>query len=105
MHLAAVQLDIQWEDRSANHQRIRHLLDRAELPPNALIVLPEMFDVGFSMDKAKTDPGDTSASEAFCRQLAMDRKVAVLAGVVARAGGGKLANEAVCFSPAGELLM
>src|SRR5260221_3052588 len=102
MHLAAVHLDIRWEHRPANHQRIRHLLDQAELPPDTLIILPEMFDVGLSMNKDKTDPGDPSASEAFCRQLAIDRNAAVLAGVVARAASGKLANEAIAFSPSGD---
>jgi predicted amidohydrolase len=105
MNLAAVQLDIQWEDRPANHARVRQLLDRAEVPRDALVVLPEMFDVGFSMNTARTDPGEPSASEAFCRQLAIDRKVAVLAGCVARAGrSNKLANEAVAFAPDGSLL-
>lgn len=105
MHIAAVQLDIQWEDRPANHARVRALLDRAEVPRDAMVVLPEMFDVGFSMNAARTDPGEPSAAEAFCRQLAMDHKVAVLAGCVARAGrSGKLANEAVAFAPDGSLL-
>ena len=74
------------------------------MQPGTLVVLPEMFDVGFSMDGAKTDPGEPSASEAFCRQLAMERKVVVLAGVVARADKGRLANEAVAFAPNGSEL-
>jgi predicted amidohydrolase len=105
MQIAAVQLDIQWENRPATHERVLRLLDGVELRPGALIVLPEMFDVGFSMDTAKTDPGEPSESEAFCRKLAADRNAAVLAGVIARAGDGKLANEAVGFSPQGNELV
>jgi predicted amidohydrolase len=101
MQIAAVQLDIHWEDRDANHRRIRRLLEQVDLKKDALLVLPEMFDTGFSMNTASTDPGEISASENFCRELAAERKVAVLAGVVARTSGGKLANEAVAFSPDG----
>jgi predicted amidohydrolase len=105
VHIAAVQLDIAWHDRPANHRRVRQLIESAGVPRDALVVLPEMFDIGFSMDTAATDPGNPSVSEAFCRQLAIDHHVAVLAGVVARAENGKLANEAVAFDPDGRELV
>jgi predicted amidohydrolase len=104
MQIAAVQFDIRWEDRQANHEHVRRLLDGVELRKGALVVLPEMFDTGFSMNTAATDPGAVSASEAFCRDLAAARNVAVLAGVVARATDGRLANEAIAFSPDGKEL-
>lgn len=105
MHIASVQLDIQWEDRAANHARVRRLLEQVELPAGALVVLPEMFDTGFSMNTAITDPGSGSTSEEFCRQLAAERNVAVLAGVVARTADVRLANEAVAFAPDGSELV
>lgn len=101
MHLAAIQLDIHWENRPANHARVRQLVEQMELSRGALLVLPEMFDTGFSMNTAATDPGEPSASEAFCRQLAKEKNLTVLAGVVARAGRNQFANEAVAFSPDG----
>ena len=85
MQLIAVQLDIAWEDRPANHQKVRSLL---EVPPpssDSMIVLPEMFDVGFSMNTAATKPGIPSKSEAFCQQLAGETRSTVLAGIVADA--------------------
>lgn len=104
MHLVALQLDIHWENRSANHANVRKLVNRAAVPAGSLLVLPEMFDVGFSMNTAATDPGAPSASEAFLQALAIEKKLAVLAGVVARAGNGRLANEAVAFGPDGSEL-
>jgi predicted amidohydrolase len=105
MHISAVQLDTRWEDRQANHARVRELLAGAGLAPDTLIVLPEMFDTGFSMNPLATDPGEPSASERFCRELAAETGCAMLAGVTARAAAttaaSKLANEAVAFSPAG----
>jgi predicted amidohydrolase len=104
MQVAAVQVDSQWEDRFATHARVRRLLERVDLPPGTLLVLPEMFDVGFSMNTAKTDPGAESVSERFCRELAAERKSAVLAGIVARTLEGNLANEALAFSADGREL-
>ena len=105
MHIAAVQLDIQWEDRPATHARIRRLLERTDIPEDTLVVLPEMFDTGFSMNTSKTDPGAESVPEQFCRELAAEKRVAVLAGVVARTSDVRLANEAVAFSPEGAELV
>lgn len=104
MNIAAVQLDIRWEDRPANHARVQQLLERVDLPRGTLLVLPEMFDTGFSMNTSATDPGADSTAETFCRGLARDRGVAVLAGLVARTADGRLANEAVAFSPDGDEL-
>lgn len=104
MKVFAVQSDIHWENRAANYANVREMIIRADVPAGSLIVLPEMFDVGFSMNTAATDPGDPSISEAFVRELAIERKSAVLAGVVARAGGGQLANEAVAIGPDGSEL-
>ena len=101
MQLVAIQLDIAWEERERNYARVCDLLARADVHPGALVVLPEMFDTGFSMNTAYTDPGETSTSESFCRGLATEHKVAVLAGIVARTKEGQLANEAVAFSPTG----
>ena len=88
MRIAAVQLDIQWHDRPANHARVRRLLEAADLSSDTLVVLPEMFDTGFSMNTVVTDPGEPSVSEKFCRNLATGMKITVLAGLVARAGEG-----------------
>lgn len=105
MHIAAVQFDIRWEDRAANHARVRHLLSQSDLPRNSLVILPEMFDTGFSINTAVTDPGAVSASEIFCREMAREHQVAVLAGLAARTPEGRLANEAVAFSPDGAELV
>jgi omega-amidase len=102
--VVAVQYDIRWEDRKASHARVRELVSGAGLEKGALVVLPEMFDVGFSMDTAATDPGEPSASEVFLSGLSREFGVGILAGVVARTGDGRFANEAVCFDGEGKLI-
>lgn len=52
MHFAAVQFDIVWEDKIANHALIEEMLSRATppLPRNTFVLLPELSDTGFSMN-------------------------------------------------------
>ena len=62
MQIVAVQLDIQWEDRAANHEKVRSLLSNQEITPDTLIILPEMFDVGFSMNLAASAQSEARES-------------------------------------------
>lgn len=48
MLVAAVQHDIAWEDKPANHDRVESLLAAAALPVGSFAVLPELGDTGFS---------------------------------------------------------
>lgn len=81
MQIVAVQSDIVWEDAAANHRRVRGLLESAKPERGAVVVLPEMFASGFSMDVAKTtDAGGKSA--AFVAAMAKELGVYVVAGVV-----------------------
>jgi predicted amidohydrolase len=103
MKIACCQLDIAWEDRSRNYDAVRRLLDPVELPAGSLVVLPEMFSTGFSMNVAATREDDPAPTEAFLSRLARERQVHVVAGIVRpaeiRAGQGR--NEAVVIDPAG----
>jgi omega-amidase len=66
-----VQLDIAWEDPAENHERVRQLLDRADIAAGDLVLLPEMFATGFSFNIQKTNDkqGETLA---FLVELAQD---------------------------------
>ncbi|MHC4718357.1 MAG: nitrilase-related carbon-nitrogen hydrolase, partial [Planctomycetota bacterium] len=52
LNVLAVQFDIRWEDKPANYDRVRRLVLSASPAPGSLIVLPEMFATGFSMNVA-----------------------------------------------------
>ncbi|MFW6059205.1 MAG: carbon-nitrogen family hydrolase [Phycisphaeraceae bacterium] len=104
MQVIGCQLDIQWEDKSANHERVRRLLADVQVQPGALIVLPEMFATGYSMNVQVVHEGGARPTERFCAALAVEHGAYVLAGAVSpdRAGWGR--NEAVAFDPSGELV-
>ena len=104
MRIAAVQLDIAWEDKAANFARVRQLLADAPPAPGSLIVLPEMFASGFSMNLAITRQGDAREDESFLAALAREHRAFVIGGVVSPGDGEMGRNESVAFSPAGGLL-
>ena len=110
MHVMAVQLDMVWEDKTHNRNRVAELLAASEVPPGTLIVLPEMFETGFSMNVAATAQSEQREGEQFLRELAVKYQSAVMGGVVSPASedashGRKVAsNEAVVFGPDGSEL-
>lgn len=104
MQLILVQPDVAWENPSDNFATVARLLDRTTIQPRALIVLPEMFSVGFTMNVAAVAEDEDGPTERFLRELAVRRDVFVLGGVVRRGTSGKGRNEAVVVGPDGELL-
>jgi predicted amidohydrolase len=60
MRVAVVQHDIAWEDRDATLARVGALLDGVETD---LVVLPEMFAVGFTMARAVAEAPDGPTTE------------------------------------------
>src|SRR5690606_26533881 len=67
-----------------------------------LIVLPEMFDTGFSMHIEKTHDAD-GASLGYCRALAERTGAFVHGGRTVLHDDGWARNQAVVVSPKGEL--
>lgn len=102
--VCAVQFDIAWEDRAANFRRVRTLLEAAPPARGSLVVLPEMFASGFSMNLAATCQGAAREDESFLAGLARDFRAFVAGGVVSPGAGGMGRNEAAVFSPEGALL-
>ncbi len=103
MRVAAVQLDIVWEDPPANYRRAERRVQEAAALGARLVVLPEMFACGFSMRAdALAEPPD-GPTENFLRGVAADLGVHVLAGVPVRAEAGLPRNCAVLASPDGGL--
>ena len=103
MHVAGVQLDIAWENKRANHDRVRTLV--AGVPKGALIVLPEMFSTGFSMNVPGIAEGEARETETFLASLAREREAYVLGGVVTARTDGKGLNQALVLDPQGKELV
>lgn len=104
MQIVAVQLNMAWEDKPTNHQRVRDLLAGTDIRPGALILLPEMFETGFSMNLSATAQSESRDGESFLSELASQFDAAVMGGVAAPIRDGKSKNEAVVFAPDGRQL-
>jgi len=100
----AVQLDIAWEDKAANFSKFRAALASSPPTPGSLVVLPEMFATGFSMNVAATTQGIDREDESFLAELARKYAAFVVGGVVSPQTEAMSRNDAVVFSPEGGLI-
>jgi predicted amidohydrolase len=101
MQIIGLQLDSVWENRSANHDKVLALLDKAKPQAGALVVLPEMFASGFSMNVAAIHD-ESRETQDFLSRAAAERKIFLMGGVVMKDKSGRGRNEAVVYSPEGK---
>lgn len=103
MKAVLVQPEVAWENPAANFKKVASMLDRAGITPGTLVVLPEMFATGFSMNLAATLPA-AGEIEAFLQSLARQNGCTVTGGCVRPGQHGKGRNESLTFGPEGTLL-
>jgi len=104
MNVHLVQIDSVWEDRTANHAKARQLIAGANPLPGALIILPETFSTGFSMNLAVTAEPENGPTEQFLREMAAQYQCCVIGGVVTQAEEGRGMNQALALAPDGSVL-
>src|SRR5881398_3550166 len=98
MRVACCQFDIAWEDKPTNYRRVATLVRDARLEPGTLLLLPEMFATGFSMNVAATAEPPDGATARFLSDLAKERLLFVIGGaVITDAEIGRPRNEAMAF--------
>jgi len=93
-----VQLDIAWEDRDANFAAVRRLLASAAVGRGDMVLLPELFDSGFSLNTEVTADRD-GRTAAFLSDLAAEFRCTVQGGRTVRDPDAELAtNRMTVFS-------
>ncbi len=101
MRVFCVQTDIVWEDKQANLERVRALLPGAGAEPGSLVLLPEMFASGFSMNVEAT-ADDDGVVQRFLGATARELGVYLMGGVVTRDAERRGLNQAIVFTPEGK---
>jgi len=87
MKIASIQLNIIWEDKPANFERAASFIENAKKDGCDLVVLPEMFNTGFSMNaNAISEPVNTKTAEFLCK-IAKKNQINLIAGLVEKADG------------------
>lgn len=96
-------MDIAWEDKQANYDRVERLVAKAGPVRGDLILLPEMFDTGFSFNVERTADSDLATLN-YLKQLAADLEVYVQGARTVQGPGGRGENRATVIGPDGEVL-
>ena len=101
MKVTGIQLDIAWEDKEANFARARRAIAAAGPEPGSLVVLPEMFATGFSMNVARIAEGRDGPTRRFCAEVAREGGLFLAAGLAAAGDDGRGLNLAEIYGPDG----
>ena len=104
MKVAALQFDIAWEQRKLNYKLVERYLREARDSGADLLVLPEMFATGFSLDPSMTAEDERGETVEFMRSAAGKHEIAIVGGVVLRTEGGRGRNTALVVDKQGELI-
>ena len=104
MRIYGLQLDIVWEDKSANRERIERLLGERRPEPGSLVVLPELTCIGFTQRLEGMAESEGEETELFYGQLASRLGVTLVAGLTHHGRVGQGRNMAVVYSADGHKL-
>jgi omega-amidase len=104
VNVLALQTDIVWENKLANFDKARRLLDLEKPEAGSLVALPEMFATGFSMNTAAVAESYGGETEQFLAAIAKEFGVTLVAGAAMRQRDGRVRNKALVFSPEGTLI-
>ena len=96
MRIAGAQIDIAWHDRSANHERAREFAEEAHGRKADMLIFPEMFPTGFSMDTSITPEPLDGPTPTLLRELAGRYQMVVAGGFVLGRKDGRPQN--VCLT-------
>jgi omega-amidase len=104
MRAHLVQLDLIWESPKTNHRLVEESLDSVDITPGDLVVLPELFDTGFSLNTGKNaDAKDLTLR--FLLELADDLGITIQGSrTVMPCSCDKARNNATIVGPKQELI-
>jgi len=100
MKVAAIQMDVAWEQVDRNLRRAGQLVARAADEGADLVVLPEMFATGFSMNAEALAEPPGGPIEIFCAAMARAHGIHLL-GTKAMRTARRPRNAALLFGPDG----
>jgi len=103
MKIYGIQTSPKWEDKSTNFAQVEQLLRSKKIEAKSLIVLPESFSTGFSLNTQITAKGEPEVSMGFLSRIAKQHNCWVIAGLIVKEQN-KYFNRLICLSPEGKLI-
>lgn len=105
MKIELVQREIVWEDPARNFAELEAMFEASPPEPGTLLVLAEMFAVGFTLNVKGAGESEGGPTAEFLRQLATRYKIAVTGSFPLQVKGQeKGLNRLLAFGPKGEQL-
>lgn len=95
-----VQPDMAWEDTGANLELLDMMLERLEADTD-LVVLPETFSTGFTMQSEKHAEGAKGKAVSWMKSFALKRNCHISGSLIYREGEGPVYNRLFWISPEG----
>lgn len=99
LKLALVQTSMHWQDAAANHAHFSQLLDQA-LGAD-LVILPEMFTTGYSMDAATLAESEDGPTRHWMLAQAKRLNAVITGSLIVRAADGSYRNRLYWARPDG----
>jgi len=99
LNLTLIQCELAWEQPEDNRRQIGEVIAGLEEPTD-LILLPEMFTTGFSMNAVANAEQPGGPTEDWLRQLAVRHDCALAGSIAVRADGG-VYNRMLFVTPEG----
>ena len=100
--VSLVQFDIRWEDMAFNLRKLEEMVDANDFDAD-LILLPEMFNTGFTMHPECIASDETNLHVSNWMKTLAIKKNATIAGSIAYHEEGHYYNRFVAVSPAGSV--
>lgn len=101
LELALIQTELDWHDPQANRQRFESLL--TEAAGADLIVLPEMFTTGFSMDSASLAEPEQGPTHHWLLEQAQRLDAVITGSLIVRDDAGDYRNRLLWARPDGRM--
>ncbi|QNH07889.1 amidohydrolase [Pseudomonas sp. B11D7D] len=99
LELALIQTTLVWHDPAANREHFQALLEQARGAD--LVILPEMFSTGFSMDSADLAEPEGGPSSIWLREQAQRIDAVICGSLIIQAADGSYRNRLLWARPDG----
>ncbi len=104
MKIALLQFDIAWEDKIKNFNKVKSYVEGAKNKGVELLILPELFSTGYTMNAEKLAEGLSGETPSFLSKLAKDNKINILGSFIEKSDK-RPKNSAILFDKNGKLLL
>lgn len=101
LELALIQASLAWQDPAANREHFQKLLEQARGAD--LVILPEMFSTGFSMESAALAEPENGPTAHWLREQAQRIDAVICGSLIIQAADGSYRNRLLWARPDGSL--